>query len=540
MYFLRITLLVIILPLALANLSDGESIPASIVLKQIERGEPVIYDNVTVEGNLTTMKLENLSIISPIIIRNSYINGTVNFEKRRFMNEFEINGTKIQDNADFSGSQFNKDAYFIDSIFSQNADFRGASFRGNVFFWGTLFNKTADFSASDFSGHTSFWKSQFKGYAAFFKSYFKRTVDFSKSKFNDDSYFMDTQFNGIIDFRWSAFDRNVSFEMAQFNDTAKYNGSKFLGNTYFKRGQFNNSANFDKVLFLKDADLSNSKFLKDASFEETQFNGYASFLGSAFSSNGNFLGARFDKDADFIESKFDGTAEFSCSRFTRDSDFLVTWNNIRDHLNCSDPVYQVLIRSFKNSGLFDEADDCYYERMEHLSASSTVDLAFKKLFWISCGYGVRPGYAIYLSIMLIVIFGLAYWIGDGIKRSKEPVTSDRDYPSPKEVVLGICQQHHRIGFARLKHFLDRFKIILYSPGRLLDLLRTRINLHFNTRRSISLGDALYFSSLVFFVALPPPAWGIRGYWRYIIILEDVLGWLLMTILVVALSNVIIR
>jgi hypothetical protein len=45
---------------------------------------------------------------------------------------------------------------------------------------------------------------------------------------------------------------------------------------------------------------------------------------------------------------------------------------------------------------------------------------------------------------------------------------------------------------------------------------------------------------MFFVALPPPAWNLQGRWKYVVLVEDVLGWMLMTLFVVTLGNVMIR
>jgi hypothetical protein len=42
--------------------------------------------------------------------------------------------------------------------------------------------------------------------------------------------------------------------------------------------------------------------------------------------------------------------------------------------------------------------------------------------WISCGYGVRPRYTVFLSCILIILFALLFWMGDGIV--VEPLNGD--------------------------------------------------------------------------------------------------------------------
>ena len=56
---------------------------------------------------------------------------------------------------------------------------------------------------------------------------------------------------------------------------------------------------------------------------------------------------------------------------------------------------------------------------------------------------------------------------------------------------------------------------------------------------ISFKDALYFSTMVF-VSMPPHDWRPKEGWKYAVMLEDVLGWLLLALFLVTLGNVIIR
>jgi hypothetical protein len=57
--------------------------------------------------------------------------------------------------------------------------------------------------------------------------------------------------------------------------------------------------------------------------------------------------------------------------------------------------------------------------------------------------------------------------------------------------------------------------------------------------SISFGDALFFSIMVF-VSKPPQQWLPRGKWRYAVMVEGVIGWLLLGLFIVTLAKVTIR
>ena len=56
---------------------------------------------------------------------------------------------------------------------------------------------------------------------------------------------------------------------------------------------------------------------------------------------------------------------------------------------------------------------------------------------------------------------------------------------------------------------------------------------------LSLKDALYFSTMVF-ISMPPHDWQPKEGWKYWVVLEGVLGWLLLALFLVILGNVMIR
>jgi hypothetical protein len=58
--------------------------------------------------------------------------------------------------------------------------------------------------------------------------------------------------------------------------------------------------------------------------------------------------------------------------------------------------------------------------------------------------------------------------------------------------------------------------------------------------NVSLNDALYFSALVFFTLHPPHDWEYSKRWRYVVLFEDILGGVFITLFIVTLGNVMIR
>ncbi|MGV8128161.1 MAG: hypothetical protein ACP5PV_13280 [Methanothrix sp.] len=54
------------------------------------------------------------------------------------------------------------------------------------------------------------------------------------------------------------------------------------------------------------------------------------------------------------------------------------------------------------------------------------------LAWLSCGYGVRPAYAVAWLLLTVLCFGLVFWWGDGIRRSSRPLSGPAEEDSLPE------------------------------------------------------------------------------------------------------------
>ena len=106
---------------------------------------------------------------------------------------------------------------------------------------------------------------------------------------------------------------------------------------------------------------------------------------------------------------------------------------------------------------------------------------------ISCGYGVRPRYTVFLSVFVIILFAFLYWAGNGIV--VEPLNGS-------------------------------------NPG-----LDQSENLRFP--------DNIYFSAMVF-TAKTQVKWYPVGICRYLATAESILGWLLLALFLVTLGRTMIR
>jgi hypothetical protein len=177
----------------------------------------------------------------------------------------------------------------------------------------------------------------------------------------------------------------------------------------------------------------------------------------------------------------------------------VRWSSLKDHLIYDGATYLSLAKNFRTLEWFEDADDCYYcyRRKSQAGKRFYSREGWKIIFnWsklldalalISCGYGVRPRYTVFLSVFLIILFALLYWTGNGIV--VEPLNGSHPSLDPSE--------------------------------------------------NLSFPDNIYFSAMVF-TAKTQVKWYPVGFCRYLATAESILGWLLLALFLVTLGRTMIR
>jgi hypothetical protein len=161
----------------------------------------------------------------------------------------------------------------------------------------------------------------------------------------------------------------------------------------------------------------------------------------------------------------------------------VHWDSIKDALVYNGEVYLTLVKNFRNIEYFEDADDCYYQyRRERQSMRSWLERAkyVDILAWITCGYGVRPGYTLGLGLFVVLASAVYYRKTDAIRRLK----GDED---------------------------ERAKF----------------------------WDAFYFSMMTF-TTVGYGDWYPLDRHRKVVMIEGIVGWLTLSLFLVTLANVIIR
>ncbi|MCX6680543.1 MAG: pentapeptide repeat-containing protein [Methanothrix sp.] len=364
--------------------------------------------------------------------------------------------SRFPDSGTFDFTCFNRVANFESVWFDKFATFYNATFRGDAQFSFSEFNGAyANFESARCIGDVYFYGSQFNTYCTFANARLEKNADFHATKYSNGVGFFRTWFFGQADFARSRFIADSIFYQAHFNNTANFLSTNFDGPVFFNDTVFCKDANFDNSQFQAPTDLSYADFNGDLKLNSTKI----------------------------VRMVLDGSTFGKASRlYLAKADInrlIVSWSQIRDILSFDTAAYLSLIKNYKDLGQSNDANECYYE-YRYLN-QDRKSIGFSKFLdtvaWLTCGYGVRPHYALFCGMVIILIFAFIYWTGRGVE-----------------------------GF----HDIHGHQLMIAS---------------------------LFYSTIAFTAnskGLP-----LRGRYKYLGIMEGIVGWLLMALFLVTLGRLII-
>jgi len=228
---------------------SSQDIFASEILENIKKGYPIHYENVTIYGDLDLANIDLPKVVvnkpsfefgfphisetakivnSDIVIKNSNIRGTVNFNETIFKNS-----------TNFLNSIFKEDVYFIDSQFDGYTNFAFAKFEGEANLEGAKFLAYTDFSHAYFFKCSRFNFSKFNG-----------DLDVEGAKFIGDLHFDESVFSGYADFSGSTFYSDVAFEGCDFRGDVGFENCHLYQDLNLSR------AKFDRYIYFNNADIN--------------------------------------------------------------------------------------------------------------------------------------------------------------------------------------------------------------------------------------------------------------------------------------------
>jgi uncharacterized protein YjbI with pentapeptide repeats len=496
MFWQSLALMTVLVIVAVSVSGAQQVIPASEVIEKLTSNEPVYYDNVSISGDLDLRLLPGAQVSNSFALTNSsLVNasfsgvtfakeavfwgstfGNTSFEKAKFLGQADFANTSF-DNASFSAVSFDETVFFECALFQDNVSFEDAVFSKDAFFSQALFMGNAYFNYSDFASYSYFPGTQFLG----------------------DLFISDVDFSGALDFSAAKVFRRANFFQSRFSSCV-FSNAIFSGPVHFGLASFSSLTSFGETDFADEANFNLARFSQAAYFSEAQFQGLALFGLAKFEDIASLQGAKFYDDLNFKGGSI-STILLDKAQFARNSRIILNdtdftrfkahWSEIEGHVVWDPGAYLALVNNYQGLGWSADEDDCYYQyrRLNQVGKQWSWSKIIDILAWLSCGYGVRPSYAVFWSIITILAFGLLFWRGDGIRRSAKP---------------------------------------LYEPAEVDSL-----------PEHVTLRNALFFSTMVFLSQGPIDFLPV-GKNRNYVILEGILGWLLLALFLVTLGRVMIR
>ena len=498
MYWRSLAMAVILAAALAVTCSAQQSVPAQEILSKLIDGQPVYYQGIAITGNLALdlATLPGAQVPESVVLINCTIP------------DASLEGVTFAHDAIFWGSSFGnasfKKAVFLGQADYSNASFRQASFAECTFhqpalFSGALFENNLSFEDAAFGQDAFFNAARFLGRADFNYSHFDSYSNFVAAQFFGDAFFSDVDLSAACDFSFATFSGEANFIRSR------------LSEPYFGEVLFAGPAQFGLARFSGLSSFGGAVFADEAGFSLARFSDAAYFSGAHFQDLALFGLARFEDIVTFQEARFEGDLNFKGATITsllfekaelledsliilNDTEinlFRAHWNDIQDHVAWQPGAYLALVENYRRLGWSKDEDDCYYQyrRLDQAGKSWGWSKIIDIMAGLSCGYGVRPGYAVAWSLLTILFFGLIFWAGDGIRRSSKPLSG----PAEEDSI----------------------------PER------------------VTLGNALFFSTMIFLSQGPIDFLPVRRH-RYYVILEGILGWLLLALFLVTLGRVMIR
>jgi uncharacterized protein YjbI with pentapeptide repeats len=417
--------------------------------------------------------------------------GYADFFDTTFTGYADFSDTIFTGNANFRRTIFTGSAYFSGTTFTGSANFRRTIFTGDAYFPSTTFTGSAYFSGTIFSGETNFLGMNFT-FASLprysFFHYLKsrdgdiypvhNDVTFSGATFAKDADFSDIAFRNV-DFSNADFQAEFRLDSASVSGNACFFDSRFadlvsfwqfkapFGKTVFTNSRFDgkvilDATEFTDIDFSPHADLNScdtrdktvfppASFFDQVNFRNANTNSqikHKANFQEVFFTDLNLSGSTFDNliltDTLYNRLFYSGSTD----KFYKALNNGFEASKTPDELENNKQKYDTLDRlrtNFKGFGQISMTNEAYYQKtfMEQSYDPETESkLEWRKLgfwgkvglgwnylsFYIS-GYFVKPQRAFWGSLLLIVFFGLIYFLVDAIsffvssKKAKDKIAN---------------------------------------------------------------------------------------------------------------------
>ena len=246
------TLSCILIIFSVVHLFAQRTIDASDIIRQINEGKPVTFQDATITGILDFTALDNRELVK----ENGGWFGGGN-------DQYE---SKVEVKIEFIDCMFKDDvlAYYNDDDATYIAHFEEP-----VKFEKCVFEEQSEFKYSEFARSSSFRESIFEEEANFKYAEFENDTDFSNCKFDGDANFKYAEYDNLPNYAGAVFDKEANFKYVEFDEGVN-----------FEQAVFNDMANFKYCEFSDPLNIKSVTFNGEEDFKYTRINGqdFTSYL----------------------------------------------------------------------------------------------------------------------------------------------------------------------------------------------------------------------------------------------------------------------
>ncbi|KAF5054023.1 Pentapeptide repeat [anaerobic digester metagenome] len=250
------------------KISNG--IPASEIIKSLNKGKPVLLKDKIITGDLdfTTIKKQGVFSSSMQI---AGVDQPVTFLNCIFMGKVITNGMQSQRQVRV---HFESNLTFEACDFRADADFDNITVDGMVNFTGAIFRERAMFNNATFNGrHNYFTAISAEKHFSMQESLVIGAMDFFKAKTRGKLSFQSTEFRGIARFHNLDCDGRSDFSLTRFRDDALFTYANFTGHFGFSDAVVYGRFDMNNVEFQSPATLTSTVFYGPVTFEKTSVKG---------------------------------------------------------------------------------------------------------------------------------------------------------------------------------------------------------------------------------------------------------------------------
>ncbi len=249
------------------------------IIEQINKGEPVKYENAVITGDLdlTDVKEKTCESDKSTSISSSFLFWDITLKRTKRIYYCHIEQPVSFIKCTFNGKlithkkeEYRKKRTTLTEDFSvrfhKNVKFENCEFKEKADFINTGFDKSSVFNNSRFLGKAMFNYASFSETAGFTGTYFKKKVSFRDAEFLNGSSFKNIKFSGDVSFSGAEFLNGSDFFNTIFEKNAVFDGSRYSAGVNFDKVQFNGGTGFRKTEFCEPVNLAGTSARKNVDF----------------------------------------------------------------------------------------------------------------------------------------------------------------------------------------------------------------------------------------------------------------------------------